>query len=219
MPVSKDAHLQSILLVDDHPIVRRGLRQLFESQPDFTVCGEAEDIASALDAVARLKPDLALVDLSLKGRSGLELTRQLQAHHPSLPVLILSLHDEKLYGERALRAGARGYVMKRHADDEILHAARQVLAGHRYISLAVQQQLEGALDKKKAAVSTLTDREFEVLVLIGQGYPPRHIADQLSLSVSTIEVYRQHLKEKLGLGSATELRRYAIAWFKDHDAD
>ena len=217
--MSKDAHLQSILLVDDHPIVRRGLRQLFESQPDFTVCGEAEDIASALDAVARLKPDLALVDLSLKGRSGLELTRQLQAHHPSLPVLILSLHDEKLYGERALRAGARGYVMKRRADDEILHAARQVLAGHRYISPAVQQQLNGALGEKAAAVSTLTDREFEVLVLIGQGYAPRHIADQLSLSVSTVEVYRQHLKEKLGLGSATELRRYAIAWFKDHGAD
>ena len=219
MTVSKDAHLQAILLVDDHPIVRRGLRQLFESQPDFTVCGEAEDIAGALDAVARLDPDLALVDLSLKGRSGLELTRQLQTHHPSLPVLILSLHDEKLYGERALRAGASGYVMKRRADDEILYAARQVLAGQRYLSPVVQQQLDKALDKETFDVNNLTDREFEVLVLIGQGYAPRHIAEQLSLSVSTVEVYRQHLKEKLGLGSATELRRYAIAWFKEYGTD
>jgi len=218
MPVSKDDRLQTILLVDDHPIVRRGLRQLFEHEPDLTVCGEAEDIASALEAAARLEPDLALVDLSLQGRSGLELTRQLQIYHPSLPVLILSLHDEKLYAKRALRAGAKGYVMKRRADTDILHAARQVLAGHCYVSPAVQEQLHETLEEATFDVSHLTDREFEVFLLIGQGYAPRHIAEQLSLSVSTVEVYRQHLKDKLNLGSATELRRYAITWFKEHES-
>jgi DNA-binding NarL/FixJ family response regulator len=216
--VSKDDHLHAILLVDDHPIVRRGLRQLFEHEPDFTVCCEAEDLASALEAVAKHHPDLALVDLSLKGRSGLELTRQLQIHHPDLPVLILSLHDEKLYAERALQAGARGYVMKRRADADILHAARQVLAGHRYISPVVQTQLGGARSEAALEIDSLTDREFEVFLLIGQGYAPRHIAEQLSLSVSTVEVYRQHLKDKLHLNSAADLRRYAIAWFKDHES-
>lgn len=202
-----------VLLVDDHPIVRRGLRQLFDQVSDFEVCGEAEDAASAFTAVTRLRPDLAVVDLALKGTSGIELTRQLRAHMPALPVLVLSLHDERLYAERALRAGAAGYVMKSRDDHEILRAAREVLAGRTYLSEGMQAQR----DEPASPIEHLSDREFEVFRLIGQGYAPRHIAEQLHLSVSTVEVYRQHLKEKLNIESAELLRRYAVAWYHEHE--
>ncbi|MDX1545440.1 MAG: response regulator transcription factor [Rhodothermales bacterium] len=206
-----------VLLVDDHPIVRRGLRQLFDDEPGFEVCGEAEDAAAAFAEADRLRPDLAVVDLSLKGTSGIELTRQLHAYYPAMPVLVLSLHDERLYAERALRAGASGYVMKSRSDDEILRAARQVLGGGTYLSEAVQARRDAPHADPASPVEQLSNREFEVFRLIGQGFAPRHIAERLHLSVSTVEVYRQHLKEKLNVPSAALLRRYAIEWLREHE--
>ena len=212
---------QRIFTVDDHPVVRRGLCQLFENEPDFHVCGEAGSVAQALLALPGLAPDLVVSDLTLEGRGGLELARQLAVHHPGLPVLIVSMHDELLYAQRALAAGARGYVMKRRSDDEVIRAAREVLAGRTYVSEAVRQQMQvdGRPGRPAPAtpIEALTDRELEVFLLIGQGFAPRHIAERLSLSASTVEVYRERLKQKLSLESSPLLLRYAVRWCKDHD--
>jgi DNA-binding NarL/FixJ family response regulator len=215
------ATTRTVFIVDDHAVVRRGLRQLFEREPDFQVCGEAEDVAQALTSIPNVVPDLVVSDLTLKGRNGLELTKQLQSLHPELPVLIISMHDEQLYADRALAAGARGYVMKCRSDNNIVEAARAVLDGRVYVNEGIWEhhRVDQPLDPLGATTSPmedLTDRELEVFMLIGQGYAPRHIADKLSLSVSTIEVYRGRLKEKLGQNSSAELLRYAIRWCKDH---
>jgi DNA-binding NarL/FixJ family response regulator len=171
--------------------------------------------------VPKLDPDLIVSDLMLDGRGGLELTQQIVTFHPHVPVLIVSMLDEQLYAQRALSAGARGYVMKRSADDEVIRAAHEVLAGRIYVSEAVRKQMQAADPMPEQAmtspVKALTDRELEVFLLIGQGYAPRHVAEQLNLSVSTVEVYRERLKEKLGLKSSPVLLRYAIRWCKDHN--
>ncbi|HMB91976.1 MAG TPA: response regulator transcription factor [Rhodothermales bacterium] len=209
-----------VYIVDDHPIVRRGLRQIFERQPDFCVCGEADNVTQALLAIPDLAPDLVVTDLSLEGRGGLELTRQITAHHPKLPVLIISMHDEQLFAPRALDAGARGYIMKRCSDNELIHAAREVMAGRVYLSEPVHEQMEACTHLNGSVLNSLaalTDREMEVFRLIGEGFAPRHIADQLNLSVSTVEVYRQRIKEKLDVRSSPLLLRYAIRWCKDHN--
>lgn len=210
-----------IYIVDDHPVVRRGLSQIFEREPGFYVCGEAESVAQALLAIPDLAPDLVVSDLSLEGRSGLELTTQLKRQHPSLPVLIVSMHDEELYAARALAAGANGYVMKRSSDRDIIWAAQEVLAGRIYLSEYMRHQLEANQHQNGIAVASpidlLADRELEVFLLMGQGFAPRHIAEKLSLSPSTVEVYRERLKEKLGLESSPVLLRYAVRWCKDHD--
>ncbi len=212
-----------ILIVDDHPIVRRGLHQLFDREANFCVCGEAESVAQALLAVPELEPDLVVTDLTLGGRGGLELTQQLATQYPDLPVLIVSMHDELLYAQRALAAGARGYVMKRSADGALIQAARQVLSGEIYVSDAVREQMHAEPDSDDLSdlsrLDVLTDRELEVFMLIGQGFAPRHIAERLSLSVSTVEVYRERIKEKLNLNSSPLLLRYAVRWCKDHDMD
>ena len=210
-----------ILIVDDHAIVRRGLRQLLERESAFHVCAEAEDATQALAAADQHAPDLVVADLMLDGSSGLELTKRLHTYHPDLPVLIISMHDEQLYAERALRAGAKGYVMKGRSEAEIIRAAYTVLAGHVYVSKALQakmqtQELPAGPEVAPAPLDNLTDRELEVFLLVGQGYAPRHIAEELHLSVSTIEVYRERLKEKLGLESSALLLRYAVRWCKDH---
>lgn len=211
-----------VYIVDDHPVVRRGLRQLFEREQGFSVCGEAESVAQALMSVPASDPELVISDLSLGGRNGLELTRQLATHHPRVPVLIVSMHDEKMYAQRAIAAGAKGYVMKKHSEQEVVKAAREVLAGKIYLSDAIRPLVEENGDQNRdtsgSPINALTDRELEVFRLIGEGFPPRHIAENLNLSVSTIEVYRERIKHKMGLKSSPLLLRYAVSWCKDNDA-
>ena len=200
------------VLVDDHAVFRWGLRQLFEAEPDFTVCAEAGTLDAGFQAIERLAPDLLVTDLTLEGRGGLELTDQVLRYHPDLAVVVVSMHDEALFGQRALAAGARGDVMKSRAERDVIPAARAVLAGKTFANGTVGPPVSGAEDDP---VATLSDREFEVFLLIGQGYAPRHIAEALCLSVSTIEAYRERMKEKLGVESSPMLLRYAVRWCKD----
>lgn len=206
----------SVFLVDDHPLVREWLGNLVARQPDLAVCGQAESSASAYEAISRLKPDVAVVDLSLEDGSGLELIKQLQALNEPPRVLVLSMHDEVFYAERALRAGASGYIMKRAATGHVIDAIRQVLSGKIYISepLAVQMA-EKFVNKNPAGgspVAMLSDREMEVFQMLGEGIETRRIAETLHLSPKTVQVYCGRIKEKLGLGNATELIRDAVRW-------
>jgi DNA-binding NarL/FixJ family response regulator len=184
------------------------------------VCGDASDAAGALPAINELAPDLVIIDLKLKGTSGLDLTRQVTSYHTELPVVVHSMYDEKMYAARAFGAGARGYVMKNGPQQKLVDAARDVLLGRLAFSEAVMQQIhqnEPPADADEPALhESFTDRELEVFMLLGQGYAPRHIAEELHLSVSTIEVYRQRLKKKLGLGSAALLQRFAVRWCRDN---
>jgi DNA-binding NarL/FixJ family response regulator len=213
-PASAGKH--KIFIVDDHPIVRQGLVQMINSESDMTVVGEGEDAYGSLRAIRAAKPDLALLDVSLKDSDGIELMKELKAQMPDLPVLILSMHDESLYAERALRAGARGYIMKQEAPTVLLSAIRQVLAGEIYVSgkmgAALLQRMVGGGSKKQSALplDRLTDREMEVFRMIGGGKPVREIAENLFLSVKTVEAHREHIKEKLGFKTSAELLRYAI---------
>jgi DNA-binding NarL/FixJ family response regulator len=210
-----------VLIVDDHPIVRQGLAQLINEEPDLQVCGQAEDAVEALQAIATLEPDLVIVDLSLKNTSGLELIKDIKVRHASLPVLTLSMHDEAIYAERALRAGARGYIMKHEAIDRVVTAIRRVLAGQIYVSEDLAANMVGKLvvgnsDSSKLSVERLSDRELEVFRLIGMGYGTREMAEGLHLSQKTIETYRAHIKEKLHLQDTNELLRTAIHWVKSN---
>jgi DNA-binding NarL/FixJ family response regulator len=206
-----------ILIVDDHPVFRRGIAALITEQVDLTVCGEAENAPTALDAMRRLKPDLALLDISMPGANGIELIKLMLAEHPKLPILILSMHDESLYALRALRAGAKGYVMKAEAMTQVIAAIRKVLGGAIYVSprfserlvFKAIQSLEGGMG---SPVDHLSDRELEVLQLLGKGFGTREIANELHLSVKTIETHRAHIKEKLGFKDAGEMVRFAIDW-------
>lgn len=207
----------SILLVDDHAVVRFGIAQLINRQPDMTICGEEEDASKALNAIATLKPDLVIADISLKDSSGLELMRNIQAQYPGLPVLVVSVHDESIYAEMAFRAGAAGYLMKEEALEKILTAVRKVLSGAVYVSEAlqdkmIQQQVRGQSPANVSPVKTLSDRELEVLQLIGQWKGTRQIAAELHLSVKTIEYYREQIKKKLSLKNAAELTQFATSW-------
>ena len=218
-----DGPERTVLIVDDHQVVRSGLRQLIGSEPGLTVCGEAKDATTAQQQVEQHDPDLVLLDLSLEGSlNGIELTRQLQSRHPDLQVLILSMHDEALYAERALNAGAAGYVMKRAPGEGILQAIRHVLSGRRYVSKRIAEKQSsgeaGQLNGGASTVSQLSDRELEIFQLLGRGFAPRHIAEKLFLSVKTIETHRRHIKQKLNLDSASELTRYAIQWYKDQES-
>jgi len=215
-PEKKKAKLK-VVLVDDHPIVRQGLAQMIARELDMEVCGEAETAADALKAIAACKPDVAVVDLSLKGTSGLELLKDLKVRFPKLPVLVLSMYDESMYAERALRAGAKGYMMKEEATEKVLAAIRGILAGQIYLSEAMASRLlhmavDGRTPGAVSPTERLSDRELEVFQLIGQGYGNTDIAQQLHLSPKTVETYRAHIKEKLGLSGATELLQHAIQW-------
>ncbi|MBP7141735.1 MAG: response regulator transcription factor [Opitutaceae bacterium] len=206
-----------ILLVDDHPFMRAGLAQLIDRQPDLAVCGEAGNPAEALRALPALKPDLVLTDLTMPGRGGLEFIKDMLAAAPSLAVLVVSMHDEIVYAERALRAGARGYVMKEAGGDKLLAAIRQVLDGEVHVSPRITARILDALSGTRPRGSTspiqkLTDREFEIFQLIGHGKSTREIAAQLHLSSKTIDVHRSHIKEKLGLKDVTSLVRHAVRW-------
>ena len=206
-----------ILLVDDHAVVRFGIAQLINQQGDLVVCGEEEDAAKALGAIARLKPDLVIADISLKDSSGLELMRNVKAQFNGLPVLVVSTHEESMYAEIAFRAGALGYLMKGGALDNIVTAIRRVLSGNIYVSdtLAarmLQQQVRGQTDIQQSPVKTLSDRELEVFQLIGQWRKTKEIAQALHLSIKTIEYYREQIKQKLSLKGAGELTQYATCW-------
>jgi DNA-binding NarL/FixJ family response regulator len=212
-----------VLLVDDHPLVRDGLAQLIRGEADMTVCGEAASAEQALEAVIRLDPDLAIVDITLGGVNGIELIKNLKAVRPLIPVLVLSMHDESHYAERALRAGASGYVMKREARDRIMEAIRTVLSGGDYVSermkkSIVHQYLHGISGKETSPIDRLSDREVEVLNLLGEGLSSKDIADRLHLSQKTVDSHRTHLKEKLNLKGAPELLRFAFEWVHSQES-
>lgn len=205
-----------VFVVDDHPIVRQGLSQLLNREEDLMVCGEAEDARSAPDLIAAAKPDILIVDVSLEGPDGIDLLKSVRAANSRIPVLILSMHDESLYAERALRAGANGYIMKQEATDKVLVAIRQVLKGEVYVSdrmaKKMVQRFVGGPSADHPAIDALTDRELEVLRLIGKGHATREIAEDLSISVKTVETYQAHIKEKLSLRNVRELVQYAVRW-------
>lgn len=206
-----------ILLVDDHAVVRYGIAQLINRQADLVVCGEEEDAGHALGAIEKLKPDLVIADISLKDSSGLELMRNIKAQSSGLPVLVVSAHDESIYAEIAFRAGALGYLMKQEALEKIIAAIRRVLSGNIYVSDALaakmlQQQIRGKTDIQESPVKGLSDRELEVFQLIGQWKKTSEIAQELHLSVKTIEYYREQIKRKLNLKNSAELTQRATAW-------
>ncbi len=209
-----------VVIVDDHPPMRKGLAQLINAEHDLHACGEAGNISEALQIVESLKPDIVMVDLALKDASGLDLIKDLKKRFPSLPVLVLSMQNESVYAERALRAGARGYIMKEETTENVVDALRQVLRGEVYLSDKMSKRIlnifaNGRKEKTGSSVESLSDRELEVFQLIGQGHQPREIAKKLHLSVKTIESYREHIKVKLNLESAAELTQAAIQWMQN----
>jgi DNA-binding NarL/FixJ family response regulator len=206
-----------ILLVDDHAVVRYGIAQLINRENDLAVCGEEEEASKALTAIGILKPDLVIADISLKDSSGLELMRNIKAQDPKMPVLVVSAHDESIYAEIAFRAGALGYLMKDQALEKVIIAIRRVLSGAIYVSDALaarmlQRQVRGQTDINQSPVKSLSDREMEVFQLIGQWKKTRDIAEELHLSIKTIEYYREQIKRKLNLKTAGELTHYATSW-------
>ncbi len=217
MSAARNQTLTRILVVDDHPMVRERLTEVIQREADLTVCGEAEDGPSALRAVESTKPDLVIVDLTLKNSHGLDLIKDLRVRHSDLPILVVSMHDESLHAERVVRAGARGYITKQEATRKILLAIRTVLEGRIYLSESMALRLASKVaghprTHGATSVDLLTDRELRVFELIGQGRGTRQIAEELRLHMATIETYRSRIKEKLHLKDANELRQHAIRW-------
>ena len=210
------ARTRRVFIVDDHPLVREGLANLINQQSDLSVCGEAEDSAGAITDIESTHPDVALIDISLKNESGLELVKTLQNRFPQVALVVLSMHDEALYAERALHAGARGYVMKRETTKNVLTAIRRVIEGDIYVSDRVVNSMAKRMTSRKTAaaepVERLSDRELEIFRLLGQGRTPSQIADDLRLSLKTVQAYCARAKEKFGVTSLTELLRAAIRW-------
>jgi DNA-binding NarL/FixJ family response regulator len=206
-----------IFLVDDHPLVREGLANLINEQNDMVVCGEAEDSAEAITGIAKTRPDVALVDISLKNESGLELVKNLESQFPLVALIVLSMHDEALYAERALRAGARGYVMKRESTKSVLASIRRVMEGGVYVSERVVNSMarrfsSSSKGAESSPVERLSDRELEIFRLLGQGRTTAQIAEDLHLSLKTVQAYCARAKEKFGVSSLGELLRAAIRW-------
>lgn len=217
MTTGKAGGKHRILVVDDHPIFRHGLGQLIGQEDDLEVCGEAEDYHGALKAVEALNPDMIVVDITLKDMSGIDLIKEVHRSRKGMPMLVISMHDESLYAERAFRAGARGYVMKQEASESVVKAIRHVLSGGIYASRKVTENIltrfiEGSGEPSESPLKELTDREIEVFQLIGEGLSISEIGHRLHLSVKTIGTYRERIKEKLNLKNATELLRYALNW-------
>jgi DNA-binding NarL/FixJ family response regulator len=206
-----------ILVVDDHPIVRQGLALLINQEADLVVCGEAEEATGAMHVLNSARPDVLIVDISLNGPDGLDLLKNIRTTHPALPVLILSMHDESIYAERALRAGANGYIMKQEATEKVLVAVRRILSSEIYVSDRIANKMlkhyiTGSGTLRNSSIADLSDRELEVFRLIGDGHGTRQIAQELHLSIKTVESYQAHIKEKLSLRSARELLQHAIQW-------
>ena len=217
MTLSTGKAKRKVFLVDDHPLVREWLTNLINQQPDLAVCGETESAPRALQAIAGAQPDVAIVDISLKDSSGIELIKSLKLSHPDVAVLVLSMHDESLYAERALRAGAKGYIMKRETTRKVIEGIRQLLDGKIFVSDSVKEALalrlvENKTQTLRAPVEQLSDRELEVFEMLGQGLGTRQIADALRVSIKTVQAYCARAKEKLNVRSATELLREAIRW-------
>jgi DNA-binding NarL/FixJ family response regulator len=209
------AKKKTVFVVDDHPLLRQGLALLINRESDLVVCGEAEEAQAAMKAIAAKKPDVLIADISLNGPDGLDLLKNLRALYPYMPVLILSMHDETIYAERALRARANGYIMKQEATEKVLIAVRRILDGEIYLSdrmanKLLHQYLGGAPGDVNSQLSALSDRELEVFRLIGEGRGTRQIAEKLHLSIKTVETYQAHIKDKLSLRSGRELVQYAI---------
>lgn len=208
---------KTVLVVDDHPLMRQGLALLINQQQDMQVCGEAEEAQAAMRAIVQRRPDIIILDISLNGPDGLEVLKSIRATDPDLPVLILSMHDEAIYAERALRARANGYIMKQEATEKVLVAVRRILNGDIYLSdrmsnKMLQQYIGGAPSMIQSRIAALSDRELEVFRLIGEGRATRAIAEELHLSIKTVETYQAHLKEKLALRTGRELIQHAIQW-------
>lgn len=216
-PVPDAATVSRILVVDDHPVVRQGLILALARNPRLTICGEAEGMQGALSLIRESPPDLVLADLDLDGPSGLDLVKELRAEHPDLPVLILSMHDEEIYAERVLRAGARGYLMKNETPEKLVSGILAVLAGEVALSDRMKEKILANLSvnrdgKPEFSIDRLTDRELEVFRLIGEGKSTRQAAEKLSLSVKTIEAHIAHVKRKLGVESGRDLQHKAYSW-------
>ncbi|WP_035359107.1 response regulator transcription factor [Edaphobacter aggregans] len=207
---------KTVFVVDDHPLLRQGLALMINREPDLVVCGEAEESQSAMKAIAAKRPDILIADISLNGPDGLDMLKELRGLYPDLPVLILSMHEESIYAERALRAGANGYIMKQEATEKVLVAVRRILNGEIYLSDRMANKLlheyisGGSTAKMNSEFSTLSDRELEVFRLIGEARSTRQIAEKLHLSIKTVETYQAHIKDKLSLRSGRELVQHAI---------
>jgi DNA-binding NarL/FixJ family response regulator len=215
------ARKATVLLVDDHPIVRQGLTQLINQEPDLAVCAQAEDSSGAIHAIEVHRPDVVVLDISLNGPDGLAVLKDIRMSHGTLPVLVLSMHDESLYAERVLRAGANGYIMKQEATERVLEAIRRIRNGEVYVSDRIAKrllrQMVNSPDSGKSPMEALTDRELAVFRLIGQGRGTREIADDLRVSIKTVESYQAHIKEKLALKNARELVQHAFQWVTRED--
>jgi DNA-binding NarL/FixJ family response regulator len=209
-----------ILVVDDHPLFREGLRQIIERDPELTVCGEAANTAEALETIPQLRPDLVLVDISLGGTSGIDLIKAIKSEYDELPVLVISMHDESLYAERALRAGAMGYIMKHEPTKMVKAAIHKVLSGEMYLSdrmssSVISKFMRGQGDHPASPIEMLSDRELEVFRMLGQGKGTRQIAHDLEVTVATVNSFRNRIKEKLSLKTATEVMLHAIQWCRE----
>ena len=216
------ANKKRVAVVDDHPLFRERLAQLVNNEPDMEVMGEAESAKDAIQLIHNTSPDLMIVDISLRGSSGLELLKEIRALHVALPVLVLSMHEESLYAERVLRAGASGYITKHQGADEVLSAIRRVLAGEIYLSETATSKLlkswtADEVNRIIGQLDCLTDREIEVLDLIGRGQTTRQIAETLQLGGATVDTYRARIKEKMSVRNATELQHFAIRWVRERE--
>jgi DNA-binding NarL/FixJ family response regulator len=222
-PKCDPPHAKRIVIVDDHPLFRKGLQELIHSDGSFAVCGEAANAAEGMDVIRKLHPDLVIVDLSLPGTNGIELIKNIRAEFPELPILVLSMHDESLYALRAMRAGANGYVMKHEAMANVIQAIHEVFSGRPYLSPAMAAQVITKFAHRRAegeedAVERLSDRELEILELIGKGNEVRQIAKLLNLSPKTVETHRAHIKDKLDLKNSREVARFALQWLQAREA-
>lgn len=216
--------MHKIVIIDDHPLMRKGLALSLDAEVDLSVVGQMNSAEEAMDDLERLEPDLAIIDISLPGMSGMELVKHLQARMPDVRTLVVSRHDESLYAERAIRAGARGYIMKLEAGDVIVKAVRHVMSGGIYVSDEINERLllsmaSGGRERiTQSPLEVLSDRELEVFELTGRGIGTRDIAERLHLSVKTVESYRARIKKKLNLDSATELMQHAVQWVESESA-
>ncbi|MDD4871677.1 MAG: response regulator transcription factor [Kiritimatiellae bacterium] len=221
MTTSKQSSKQKkrVFIVDDHPIVRYGITRILNNEHDFTVCGDAESAEKALAAIGNLHPDIIIVDISLKDMDGLQLTRTIRARYPNLPIVILSMHDERIYAHKALRAGANGYIMKEESSEKLVLAIRQILKGDIFVSAQVQKNVLHAYASKEGAretpvINKLSDREREIFLLVGAGHTSKSIANKLNLSVKTIETHRSRIKQKFGLDGSARMTLAAVEWAK-----
>src|ERR1700756_2424781 len=217
MKKAEKSNKAQILIVDDHPMTRSGLTHLINHQPDTVVCGEAENAAEALDLLAESQPDLMLIDITLPGKSGLELIKDVKAMHPELPMLVLSMHDESLYADRVLRAGARGYITKHEGGEKLIGAIRHVLSGKIYVSESMSAHILEIFSGRqtgvdRASIQNLSDREFEVFEALGEGLSSHEIAKKLHLSAKTVDAHRANIKSKLKINTTAELISFAARW-------